>query len=219
MSARASWWRCWASTAPGNPPLWDAWLVCCDRGREHPFRGPIHRRQVARADRPSGHLAGARRTRHLSQPDRGGEPAPGRFYPPNAKGEYRRDLEEQFRALPGARRSACSSPAARCPAASSSSWPSHAPSCPAANLLMLDEPSLGLAPALVDQIFELDRPPAPARRDHPARRAKRRPLAGYRRPGLLLNTGLIETSGTREQLRTHADIEGIYMGVKPISDT
>jgi len=80
-------------------------------------------------------------------------------------------------------------------------------------LLMLDEPSLGLAPALVDQIFEL--------------------IAGLHQRGVtillveqnvnrtleivdrayLMNTGLIENQGTPQQLRTHADIEGLYMGV------
>ncbi|HEX9616042.1 MAG TPA: ABC transporter ATP-binding protein [Anaerolineales bacterium] len=81
-------------------------------------------------------------------------------------------------------------------------------------LLMLDEPSLGLAPALVDQIFEL--------------------IARLHRRGVtillveqnversleivdrayLMNTGLIESQGTPQQLRTQTDIEGIYMGVR-----
>jgi len=81
-------------------------------------------------------------------------------------------------------------------------------------LLMLDEPSLGLAPALVDQIFEL--------------------IAHLHQIGVtillveqnvdrtleivdrayLMNTGRIESQGGAEQLRTHTDIEGIYMGVK-----
>lgn len=81
-------------------------------------------------------------------------------------------------------------------------------------LLMLDEPSLGLAPALVDQIFELI-----------ARLHQRgvtillveqnvdRSLEIVDR-AYLLNTGLIENQGTPQQLRTHADIEGIYMGVR-----
>jgi len=81
-------------------------------------------------------------------------------------------------------------------------------------LLMLDEPSLGLAPALVDQIFELI-----------ARLHQRgvtillveqnvdRTLEIVDR-AYLMNTGLIESQGTAQQLRTHTDIEGIYMGVK-----
>ena len=82
-------------------------------------------------------------------------------------------------------------------------------------LLMLDEPSLGLAPALVDQIFELI-----------ARLHQRgvtillveqnvdRTLEIVDR-AYLMNTGLIESQGTAAQLRTHADIESVYMGVKP----
>jgi branched-chain amino acid transport system ATP-binding protein len=81
-------------------------------------------------------------------------------------------------------------------------------------LLMLDEPSLGLAPALVDQIFELI-----------ARLHQRgvtillveqnvdRSLEIVDR-AYLMNTGLIESQGTAQQLRAHTDIEGIYMGVK-----
>ena len=81
-------------------------------------------------------------------------------------------------------------------------------------LLMLDEPSLGLAPALVDQIFELI-----------ARLHKRgvtillveqnvdRSLEIVDR-AYLMNTGLIENQGTPQQLRTHADIEGMYMGIR-----
>jgi branched-chain amino acid transport system ATP-binding protein len=81
-------------------------------------------------------------------------------------------------------------------------------------LLMLDEPSLGLAPALVDQIFELV-----------ARLHRRgvtillveqnvdRTLEIVDR-AYVMNTGLIESQGTTQQLRAHADIEGIYMGVR-----
>jgi branched-chain amino acid transport system ATP-binding protein len=81
-------------------------------------------------------------------------------------------------------------------------------------LLMLDEPSLGLAPALVDQIFEL------IARLHArgvtillVEQNVDRSLEIVDR-AYLMNTGLIESQGTAQQLRTHADIEGIYMGVK-----
>jgi len=85
-------------------------------------------------------------------------------------------------------------------------------------LLMLDEPSLGLAPALVDQIFDLI-----------ARLHQRgvtillveqnvdRTLEIVDR-AYLMSTGLIESHGTPEQLRTHGDIEGIYMGVRRQKD-
>jgi branched-chain amino acid transport system ATP-binding protein len=81
-------------------------------------------------------------------------------------------------------------------------------------LLMLDEPSLGLAPALVDQIFELI-----------ARLHQRgvtillveqnvdRTLEIVDR-AYLMNTGLIKAQGTPQELRTHTDIEAIYLGVQ-----
>lgn len=81
-------------------------------------------------------------------------------------------------------------------------------------LLMLDEPSLGLAPALVDQIFEL------IARLHQrgvtillVEQNVNRTLEIVDR-AYLMNTGLIENQGTPQQLRTHADIEGMYMGVR-----
>jgi branched-chain amino acid transport system ATP-binding protein len=80
-------------------------------------------------------------------------------------------------------------------------------------LLMLDEPSLGLSPALVDQIFEL------IARLHQrgvtillVEQNVNRSLDIVDR-AYLMNTGRIENQGTPQQLRTHADIEGIYMGV------
>jgi branched-chain amino acid transport system ATP-binding protein len=81
-------------------------------------------------------------------------------------------------------------------------------------LLMLDEPSLGLAPALVDQIFEL------IARLHQqgvtillVEQNVDRTLEIVDR-AYVLNTGMIESQGTPQQLRAHADIEGIYMGVR-----
>jgi branched-chain amino acid transport system ATP-binding protein len=81
-------------------------------------------------------------------------------------------------------------------------------------LILLDEPSLGLAPVLVDQIFDLI-----------ARLHQRgvtillveqnvdRTLEIVDR-AYVMSTGLIESQGTPQELRTHADIEGIYMGVR-----
>ncbi len=81
-------------------------------------------------------------------------------------------------------------------------------------LLMLDEPSLGLAPALVDQIFELiarlhQRGVTILMVEQNVDRSLEIVDRAY-----VLRTGLIESQGTPEQLRTHADIEGIYMGDK-----
>ncbi len=50
-------------------------------------------------------------------------------------------------------------------------------------LLMLDEPSLGLAPTIIDQVYVLIRTIRDERRRHPARRAERRARFRRRRPG------------------------------------
>jgi len=86
-------------------------------------------------------------------------------------------------------------------------------------LLMLDEPSLGLAPALVDQIFEL------VARLHQrgvtillVEQNVDRTLEIVDR-AYVLNTGLIESQGTPQQLRAQADIEDIYMGIRRQAST
>ena len=86
-------------------------------------------------------------------------------------------------------------------------------------LLMLDEPSLGLAPTLVDQIFELiarlhRRGVTILLVEQNAERSLNIVDRAY-----LMNTGLIENQGTPQQLRTQADIEGMYMGVQGKSKT
>jgi branched-chain amino acid transport system ATP-binding protein len=79
-------------------------------------------------------------------------------------------------------------------------------------LLMLDEPSLGLAPALVDQIFELvgalhERGVTILLVEQNVDRTLEIVDRAY-----LLNTGLVEVAGTPEQLKAHVDIEAVYLG-------
>ena len=56
-------------------------------------------------------------------------------------------------------------------------------------LLMLDEPSMGLAPMLVEKIFEIDRRDQPAGHADPARRAERAHGARRRQPRLRARDG------------------------------
>jgi branched-chain amino acid transport system ATP-binding protein len=79
-------------------------------------------------------------------------------------------------------------------------------------LLMLDEPSLGLAPLIVDQIFDLietlhQRGVTILLVEQNVERTLDIVDRAY-----LLHTGTIQTSGTAKQIRGQVDIEGVYLG-------
>ncbi len=79
-------------------------------------------------------------------------------------------------------------------------------------LLMLDEPSLGLAPLIVDQIFDLikslhQRGVTILLVEQNVERTLEIVDRAY-----LLQTGTIQTSGTATQVRAQVDIEGVYLG-------
>jgi branched-chain amino acid transport system ATP-binding protein len=79
-------------------------------------------------------------------------------------------------------------------------------------LLMLDEPSLGLAPLIVDQIFDLikglhQRGVTILLVEQNVERTLEIVDRAY-----LLDTGTIQTSGTAAEVRSQVDIEGVYLG-------
>src|SRR5512146_1656804 len=81
-------------------------------------------------------------------------------------------------------------------------------------LLMLDEPSLGLAPIIVDQIFELikslhQRGVTILLVEQNVERTLEIVDRAY-----LLQTGTIQTSGSPSQIRSQVDIEGVYLGIR-----
>ena len=80
-------------------------------------------------------------------------------------------------------------------------------------LLLLDEPSLGLAPMIVSVIFELivrlrDEGVTILLVEQNVRAALRVADRGY-----VLNTGLLELSGTTQELRESASVEDAYFGL------
>ena len=98
--------------------------------------------------------AGARGAPHLPRADGGGEPADGLLparHPPGPGPQHGAGLL----ALPAPGASGASSWAAPCRAASSRCWPSPAGCMANPKLLLLDEPSLGLSPLFVKNIFDI----------------------------------------------------------------
>jgi branched-chain amino acid transport system ATP-binding protein len=79
-------------------------------------------------------------------------------------------------------------------------------------LLMLDEPSLGLAPIIVDEMFRMiGRLRARGITILMVEQNVRRTLEIVDR-AYLMNTGLIEFAGRPEELLRHADVESAYLG-------
>lgn len=80
-------------------------------------------------------------------------------------------------------------------------------------LLMLDEPSMGLAPILVEQIFGIIKEAARFRHYHPPGRAERSGRPGGRRPGFsAMETGRIVLSGTGAALMASDQVQKAYLG-------
>lgn len=79
-------------------------------------------------------------------------------------------------------------------------------------LLMLDEPSLGLAPRLVGQVFELitrlhEEGVTILLVEQNVRQSLRIADRAY-----LINMGRVQAHGTPEELREHVDVESVYLG-------
>ena len=79
-------------------------------------------------------------------------------------------------------------------------------------LLLLDEPSLGLAPILVQQIFEIIREINAAGHDDPARRAERAPGARRRPPRLRPPDRARDPGGHAKALAANEDVRRAYLG-------
>ena len=180
----------------------------CGRDRHDPLRG--HRSSGCGAEpaRASRHRPRAGRAPGIPVADGDGKPRDGRLYRggPARPGAA---TSSAFSQLFPCWRSAADSSPARSPAASSRCWRSAAGLPPSPKLLMLDEPSMGLAPAIADFIFErLIEISTANQTHHPAGRAAGRRSARVRDHGYVLEAGRVVLEGTNATLRADDRVRG-----------
>jgi branched-chain amino acid transport system ATP-binding protein len=79
-------------------------------------------------------------------------------------------------------------------------------------VLLLDEPSLGLAPLVVKQVFEVIQRINKAGHDGAAGRAERLLGAGHRHRAYVIERGRIALEGDRESLLNNEAVRAAYIG-------
>ena len=121
------------------------------RDRRHPARS---RRPHHRGDRRSRHRAGAGRTAAVSQAHGRGEPAARRLPPEAARRELAHNLAFCFETFPRARRAARASSPAACSGGEQQMLALGRALMSAPKILLVDEPSVGLAPILVSRTID-----------------------------------------------------------------
>jgi branched-chain amino acid transport system ATP-binding protein len=80
-------------------------------------------------------------------------------------------------------------------------------------VLLLDEPSMGLSPIMVDKIFEVVRDVYAQRRDHPAGGAERQPCAGHLpNRGYVMESGIVTMNGPAKEMLSDPRVRAAYLG-------
>ena len=182
------------------------------RDGHDPLPGRGHHQAPRARDRPHGHLAVARGPPRLQPHDRAREPRDGRL-PAQEGRRGRRGSRPRLRPLPAARRA--QEPegrdALRRRAADGRDRAAALMARP--KLLLLDEPSMGLAPIFVERIFEIIKTINEQGTLDPARRAERADGARRRRPRLRARDRPDRPRGRGQAAcKTNEEVRKTYLG-------
>ena len=82
-------------------------------------------------------------------------------------------------------------------------------------MILLDEPSMGLAPQIVEEIFEIVQRPQRARKASRSCSPSRTPTwrCKYARYGYILENGRVVMDGEAKALRENEDVKEFYLGI------
>jgi len=176
-----------------------------DSGGPHPVRRTLDRGPAAGRDRDRGNRARAPGARHDRRPHRRREPAHRRVPAQGPRDRLRhRPLVHDLPPAQGAARAAGGKHERRA-SSRCSRWRGH--SWAARRLVLLDEPSLGLAPLVTQELFPHARRPQPGGRALDARRrAERGPRPEARRAGLRARNRTIVAQGSASELAGNDDV-------------
>jgi len=121
------------------------------------------------------------------------------------------DIERMYEHFPRCSSSATPSRPARSRVASSRSRGGPRPDA-AARLMLLDEPSFGLAPLVVRDLFKIPQDQPRGQGHHPRRRAERAACARTRRPGLCDRDRPHRDVGKANEIANNEDIRKSIWG-------
>jgi branched-chain amino acid transport system ATP-binding protein len=79
-------------------------------------------------------------------------------------------------------------------------------------VLLMDEPSMGLSPIMVDKIFEVVERHPPPGDDDPAGRAEREPRLQLASRGYVMDSGEVTMSGNAKALLADPKVRAAYLG-------
>ena len=179
--------------------------------RQHPPRGPRDRRSARARDRPRRNRARSGGPRHLHQFDGPREPRTGRLHRRRDRAALEKTRERVFRLFPRLKER-LNQPGATLSGGEQQMLAFARAMMTGGRLLLMDEPSMGLAPVLVEDIFEVIREVKAEGATILLVEQNAYQALGVADRAYVLETGRIVLEGPAEELRDSAEVKRAYLG-------